>query len=140
MAHYNLGLVHEARRDWPAATPEYEAEITVSPKLYQPHFNLARLLSRAAAVRRRGRALPRGGGQEPGVRHRLPVPGESAARYRRSAGAEQAALKGLASKPDPGMAPLGHFVLADVYAGMGRDADAQRQVALGRRAQQESEK
>ena len=32
-------------------------------------------------------------------------------------------VKGLAAKPDPAIAPLGHFVLADVYAGMGRDAD-----------------
>ena len=50
-------------------------------------------------------------------------------------GAEQAALKGLAATPDPAIAPLGHFVLADVYAGMGRDADARRQVALGQAAE-----
>ena len=51
------------------------------------------------------------------------------------AGAEQAALRGLKLNPDPAIAPLGHFVLADGYGAMGRDADAQRQVALGRQMQ-----
>ena len=46
MAHYDLGLVYEARGQWRDAVAAYEAEIAVSPKLYQPHFNLAKLLSR----------------------------------------------------------------------------------------------
>jgi hypothetical protein len=29
------------------------------------------------------------------------------------------------------MAPLGHYVLADVYSALGRDADARRHVAEG---------
>ncbi len=46
---------------------------------------------------------------------------------------EAAALKGLASQPDPQVRPLGHYVLADVYTRTGREREAARQVALGRR-------
>ena len=41
-------------------------------------------------------------------------------------GAEQAAKRGLDSKPDAGMVPLGHYVLADVYSRLGREAEAAR--------------
>ncbi|MDE2882754.1 MAG: hypothetical protein OXP70_12915, partial [Acidobacteriota bacterium] len=46
--------------------------------------------------------------------------------------AEETALRGLALEPEPDMAPLGHFVLADVYNRQGRLAEAEREV---RRAQ-----
>ena len=49
--------------------------------------------------------------------------------------AEAAATKGLASKPDAGMIPLGHYVLADIYSRQGREGDAARQVAAGKRAE-----
>ena len=51
-------------------------------------------------------------------------------------GAEQAAKRGLDSKPDPDMVPLGHYVLADVYSRLGREAEAARQIAAGKRAEQ----
>jgi arylsulfatase A-like enzyme/cytochrome c-type biogenesis protein CcmH/NrfG len=134
MAHYNLALVHEARGNTAAAIRAYEAEIAISPTLHQPHFNLARLFERAgqrdqamnhykAAVEANpefgtgylylAKALLDGGNLQ---------------------GAEQAAVRGLGLDPDPSIRPLGHFVLADVYSAMGRAADAQRQVALGRAA------
>jgi predicted Zn-dependent protease len=50
-------------------------------------------------------------------------------------GAEQAAKRGLDSKPDAGMVPLGHYVLADVYSRLGREAEAARQIAAGKRAE-----
>lgn len=135
MAHYNLGLVHEARGEFQAAASEYEAEIKASPKLYQPHFNLAKLLAR--------------GGR----------PVDALAHYRAAvdlnpefgtgflylakalldAGnlkdAEAAATRGLAAKPDAGMVALGHYVLADIYSRQGRDAEAARQAAAGKRAE-----
>ena len=122
MAHYNLALVHEERQDWHAAAKAYEAEIAVSPKLYQPHFNLAKLLSRAGRGADAVDALSRGGGEESRVWHRLSVPGQGAARRRRSRWRpKQSAKQGLASKPDASMTPLGHYVLADVYSRQGRE-------------------
>jgi hypothetical protein len=32
--------------------------------------------------------------------------------------------------------PLGHYVLADVYSRLGREAEAARQIAAGNRAEQ----
>ena len=48
-------------------------------------------------------------------------------------GAETAAQKGLTRKPQPSIAPLGHYVLADVFSRMGRENEAARQVALAKR-------
>jgi hypothetical protein len=36
-------------------------------------------------------------------------------------------------KPDADIAPLGHFVLADVYSRRGRPEDAAREAAKGRK-------
>ena len=47
MAHYNLALVLRGARRLRRPAAAYEAEIAASPKLYQPHFNLAKLLARA---------------------------------------------------------------------------------------------
>ncbi|MGE3889210.1 MAG: sulfatase-like hydrolase/transferase [Vicinamibacterales bacterium] len=136
MAHFTLGLVHEARGNLPAAVTAYENEIKVSPTLYQPHFNLARLLSKAG---RAAEALPH-------FRAAVEKKPDFGTGYLYLAkalldagdlkGAEQSATRGLASNPDPAMAPLGHYVLADVYSSLGRDADARRQVEAGRRAEQ----
>lgn len=135
MARYNLGLVHEAREEWQAAAAAYEAEITISPKLYQPHFNLAKL-------------LVRGGRSAEAVIHfraaveKNPEFGTGFLYLAKTLldtddlkGAEQAATRGLSSKPDPGMVPLGHYVLADVYASQGRDQEAARHLAAGKRAE-----
>lgn len=135
MAHYNRGLIDEARGNAAGAITEYEAEIKVSPKLYQPHFNLARLLAaggrRPDAVAHFRAAVEKNPAFGTGYLY-LAKALLDTGNLRE---AEQAALKGLASQPDPEIAPLGHFVLADVYGAMGRDADARRHVALGQAAE-----
>jgi len=52
------------------------------------------------------------------------------------AGAETAAQQGLSLDPAPALAPLGHYVLADVYNRAGRPQDAAREAAAGRRLEQ----
>jgi arylsulfatase A-like enzyme/Tfp pilus assembly protein PilF len=135
MAHYNRALVYEARGNAQGAVAEYEAEIKISPQLSQPHFNLAKML---AASGRRPEAITH-------FKAAVDLDPEFGTGYLYLAkaladagnlpGAEQAAVRGLKLNPDPAIAPLGHFVLADVYGAMGREADAQRQVALGRQLQ-----
>ncbi len=49
------------------------------------------------------------------------------------AGAEEAARRGLTRNPDAEIAPLGHYVLADVYTRLGRPKDAAHEAAEGRR-------
>ncbi len=135
MAHYNLGLVHEARGEWQAAAAEYEAEVKVSPKLYQPHFNLAKLLTRggrpADALTHYRAAVDLN--PEFGTGFLYLAKAQLDAGDLKSA--EASATRGLAAKPDAGMVPLGHYVLADIYSRQGRDADAARQAAAGKRAE-----
>jgi len=52
-------------------------------------------------------------------------------------GAEQAARRGLDSAPDSSILPLGHYVLADVYARQGRERESAREVAAGQRAERQ---
>ena len=49
--------------------------------------------------------------------------------------AERAAHTGLASTPDRDVAPLGHFVLADIYAREGHTQQTAREAALGKQLQ-----
>jgi len=135
MAHYNLALVFEARGDFDGAAREYAREIAVSPKLYQPHFNLAKLHARAgrggdaiAEFRAAAEANPSFGTGWLYLAKALLDAGDLKE-------AEQTALRGLQSSPDPSMLPLGHYVLADVYARLGREADAARQAAAGQKAE-----
>ena len=135
MAHYDLGLLYEARGQGRDAVAAYEAEIALSPKLYQPHFNLAKLLSRdgraAEAVTHFRAAVDRN--PEFGTGYLFLA--KALLDANDLTGAEQAAKRGLDSKPDAGMVPLGHYVLADVYSRLGREAEAARQIAAGQRAE-----
>jgi choline-sulfatase len=133
MAHYDLGLIHEARGEPAKAIVEYEAEIARNPKTYRAHFNLAKLL---VAERRPADAMR----QFEQTVEANPEFG-SAFLYLAKArldvgdldGAEAAATKGMTLKPDADIAPLGHYVLADVYSRRGRPKDAAREAAEGRK-------
>ena len=133
MAHYDLGVLHEARGDAARAAGAYEAEIRVNPRTYQAHFNLAKLLSKVNrvndAVEHFKSAVDANPSFAAGYLY-LAKALLDAGNLRES---ENAALKGLQSNPDPQVKPLGHYVLADVYTRMGRERDAARHVALGRR-------
>ncbi len=135
MAHYDLALVYEARGDWQSAAANYESEIAVSPKLYQPHFNLAKLLAEAGrqsdALKHFQAAVSKNPEFGTGYLYLAKALLDAAD----LAGAERAATRGLALKPDAAMVPLGHYVLADVYARQGRPADSANQAAAGRRAE-----
>jgi tetratricopeptide (TPR) repeat protein len=135
MAHYDLGLIYEARGQWRDAVAAYEAEIALSPKLYQPHFNMAKLLSRdgraAEAVPHFRAAVDRNPAFGTGYLYLA----KALLDANDLTGAEQAAKRGLDSKPDAGMVPLGHYVLADVYSRLGREAEAARHIAAGQRAE-----
>ena len=132
MAHYDLGLVREARGE-PDAIGEYEAEIARNPTVYQAHFNLAKLLAasgrKADAAAHFQRAVDANPKFASGYLY--------LAKARLDAddldGAEAAAVAGMKLQPDAEIAPLGHYVLADVYARRGRLKDAEREEAAGRK-------
>ena len=128
--------MYEARREPAQAIAEYRAELTRNPKTYRAHFNLAKLLAAAGrtseAVQHFQQAVEAnpefGSGYLYLAKARLDIGDLD--------GAEAAATKGMTLQPDREIAPLGHYVLADVYSRQGRERDAQREAAAGRRLEQ----
>ena len=130
---YDLALVHEGRGEVVDAMGAYEADLRRDAKAYRSAFNLGRLLDRQGrgqeAIARYREALavqPDFGTGELYLAKALLDTGDLR-------GAEEAARRGLARKPEPGVAPLGHYVLADVYTRQGRPEAAAREVAAARR-------
>jgi arylsulfatase A-like enzyme/tetratricopeptide (TPR) repeat protein len=131
LAHYDLGLIYEARGDMRRAMAEYELEVRRTSPSYRASFNLAKLLSKAghsqeAVVQFRNAvgANPEFGAGYLYLAKALLDTGDLAA-------SEDAVRRGMAAKLEPEVAPLGHYVLADIYARQGRDKDARREAALG---------
>ena len=112
---------------------EYQIELRRKNPSYRASFNLAKLL---AAARRPAESVthfrnavtanPEFGSGYLYLAKALLDSGDLAA-------SEIAARKGLASKPDPQAAPLGHYVLADLYMRRGRQKEAMQEVELGKR-------
>jgi len=133
MAHYDLGLVHEARKDQSAAMVEYQAELARNPKTYQAHFNLAKLLNASGRTAEAVRHFEQAVEANPEFGSGYLYLAKAKLDLGDLGGAETAAIKGIALKPDADIAPLGHYVLADVYSRQGRSQDAAREEAAGRK-------
>lgn len=133
LARYNLALVAEARGDWRSAEREYLEELKRHPDSYRAAFNLARLYERANERELRIEALKQSIAGNPrfaeGHLFLAKAYLESGQRLAEAAGLAEKALS-LGLRPD--VAPLGHFVLADIYNRLGRPADARREAELGR--------
>ncbi len=131
-AWYNLALLFEERGDGSRAIEAYETRLEMAPRDFRSHFNVAKLYG----------AMGDPGRMEASFRSALEHNSEFAVGYLYLSKvlldrgeleeAEEVALRGLALEPEPEMAPLGHFVLADVYNRQGRAAEAEREI---RRAQ-----
>jgi len=138
--HYYLGLVAEARSDPATAVTEYRAEVDDFPSNYRAWFNLSLLLADLGqpaeavdAARAAIEANPEFARAHVSLGRYLLLLNDPA-RYQE---AGDAARRGLELQPEASVRALGHFVLADVYNRQGRAQDAQRELTLARRAQQE---
>jgi arylsulfatase A-like enzyme/Flp pilus assembly protein TadD len=130
---FNLARIREARGDVPAAETLYEQEVATYNDNGRAWFNLAQL--------RRGR------GDREGylgtLRHAIEKAPDFGAPYwylaREELGAgrldaaRDLAQRGLEAQPVSDVAPLGHYVLADVYNRQGRPQDAAAEVTKARR-------
>jgi choline-sulfatase len=132
-ARFNLGLVYEEKGQTERAIAAYEGELAQNPKAFRAAFNLAKLLQRAGRreeatgyFRKTVELQPDFGTGQLYLAKALLDEGDLA-------GAERWARSGLASKPEARVAPLGHYVLADVYNRRGRGAEADREVAAAKR-------
>ena len=133
LARYNLALIAEGRGDLLNAEREYLEELKLHPDSYKAAFNLSLLYERTGQKDLRIDALKQSIDGNPAF-----AEGHlflAKAYLEREANLDEAAAlarKGLSLSPSPQVAPLGHYVLADIYNRQGRPADAAREVAQGR--------
>jgi arylsulfatase A-like enzyme/Flp pilus assembly protein TadD len=132
-ARYNLGRIAEARGQTPRAEALYREELSTYPDNGRAHFNLAQIL--------------RSRGDRDGYLAELREGVDKApdfgpcywylAREELGGGhleeAAELARRGLEAEPLSDVAPLGHYVLADVYNRQGQAAKAQEEVDKARR-------
>jgi tetratricopeptide (TPR) repeat protein len=131
-AHYDLALVLEARGDTPGAIAEYEAELARGAS-HSASFNLGRLLARTGRARDAARRFRESIGANPSFAPAHLYLSKALLDAGDLEAAEAAARRGLELKPGADVAPLGHYVLADVYSRLGRSRDAAREVARAQR-------
>jgi len=132
-ASYNLARLREARGDLPGAEALYRAELATYPDSGRARFNLAQM--RGARSDRDGYLAD----LAECVEH-APEFGACywyLAREELGVGrldqAADLAKRGLEAQPRSDVAPLGHYVLADVYNRKGQPTQAQEEVAKARR-------
>ena len=132
LARFNLALLAEQRGDIRTAEREYYEELKAHPDSYKAAFNMSRLYEQVGdregqigALKQSIESNPRFG---EGYIYLAKAYLDSGRNF---AEAIDAAKKGLEYAPESEMAPLAHYVLADVYNRQGRAAEANRHVALG---------
>jgi len=133
LAHFNLALLAEERGDVRAAEREYLEELKQHPENYKSAFNLSRLYEQAGDLQGQIDALKQSILSNP----RFPEGHFFLAKaYLDSESnldeAVRLALKGLELAPKSEYAPLGHYVLADVYNRQGRPREGAQELARGR--------
>ena len=133
LAHYNLALIAEQRGDLRGAEREYIEELKQHPDSYKAAFNLSRLYEQVGDREGQIGALKQSIESDPafaqGYLFLARAYLDSGTNYDE---AVRLARKGLELAPTSEYAPLGHYVLADVYNRQGRTLDAAREAGLGR--------
>jgi arylsulfatase A-like enzyme/Tfp pilus assembly protein PilF len=133
LAHFNLALLAEKRNDPATAHAEYNRELELHPNNFKAAFNLGKLyeaqrrpVDQEAAYRKAIAANPEFGEGYFYLAKLLLDQGRAFDE------AVALARKGLEVAPASAYAPLGHYVLADLYSRLGRPADAAAEAQKGR--------
>jgi tetratricopeptide (TPR) repeat protein len=116
-----------------AAVAEYKREIELFPKSYMAQFNLGKIYKRLGNVQDQMTAFQGVIASNPDFAEGHLLPAKLYLDVGQLGDARAMARRGLELKPRGDVAPLGHFVLSDVFAREGRPADAAREAAEGRR-------
>ena len=136
-AHYNLGLLYEGRGDLNRAMEEYKKEIEIHPGAHPAHFNLALLYGKMGRFEEQVSELKEAIKADP--RFARAYLFLAKAYLDMNMNFEEAiglAKKGLELEPEAESAPLGHYVLADIYNRLGRWADYSSELEKGRALEQ----
>jgi arylsulfatase A-like enzyme/Tfp pilus assembly protein PilF len=141
LARYNLALIAEKRGDLPGAEREYVEELKLHPETYKAAFNLSRLYEQIGDREGQIEALKASIKSNPAFPEgHFYLAKAYLDAGTNLAGAAQIARKGLELGPKSPEAPLGHYVLADIYNRQGRAGEAAREVALGRALESQAQK
>jgi tetratricopeptide (TPR) repeat protein len=124
--HFNLALIAEKRGDLPGAEREYYEELKAHPDAYKAAFNMSRLYEQIGALKQSLESNP---GFAEGHIFLAKAYLDSGINFDE---AIRLARKGLELGPAADVAPLAHYVLADLFNRVGRPAEASRELALGR--------
>ena len=138
LAHYNLALLAEQRGDGRAAVDFYRKELDYHPQSYRVQFNLGRLLGSLGDRYGEGEALSKSIEINPdfAVGHFF-LAKSLIDRNEQLDRAMDLARTGLELDPGADMAPMGHYLLADIFTRLGRPQDAQRELASARALERE---
>lgn len=129
---YNLGRILEARGDAAGAQALYEAELQTYPDHGRARFNLAQLLKQRGDRDGFLRELRLGVEQAPDFGPCYFFLAREELGSGRLDAAADLARRGLEADSHSQVAPLGHYVLADVYNRKGEAGKAQAEVARAR--------
>jgi len=136
-AHYNLGLLYEEEGDLKRAMEEYKKEIEIHPGAHPAHFNLALLYGKMGLLREQVQELEEAIKTNKGfARAYLFLAKAHLDLNENFEEAISLAKKGLELDPEAESAPLGHYVLADIYNRLGRWADYSSELQKGRALEQ----
>jgi len=134
LAHFNLALLAEERGDLRTALAEYTREIENHPQSFRAHFNMGKvheaLGNRAAQVEAYRAAIAANPEFAEGHLFLAKLYLDANTHLTE---AVDLARKGIALAPHSEYAPLGHYVIADIYSRLGRREAAEREAAIGRR-------
>lgn len=142
-AHYLLAQIAEQQHDLVRAEREYRLEMSASPWDYRAPFNLAALVGARDDHREQVillESIPRIAPEFGEVFFYLAKALLDLGDRARFPDAVTAAKRGLQLAPESPSAPLGHYVLADIYNIEGRRAEAQRELGLGQQLEQRAAK
>jgi arylsulfatase A-like enzyme/Tfp pilus assembly protein PilF len=134
LAHFNLALIAEERRDPQTAIDEYLKEIELHPSSYRAMFNLGRLYGEMGQREAQLKAYREAIAANPMFAEGHLYLAKLLLDMNRDLDeAARLAERGVELRPSSPYAPLGHYVLADVYSRQGKHSAAAREAAQGRR-------
>ena len=133
LGHFNLALIAEQRGDIRTAEREYLEELKLHPEAYKAAFNMSRLYEKVGDREGQINALKQSIVSNP----RFAEGHIFLAKAYLDSGrnfdeAIELARKGSELNPTAEIAPLAHYVLADIYSRQGRAAESAREAARGR--------
>jgi choline-sulfatase len=133
LAHYNLALLAEQQGDFQRAIAEYTKEIELHANSYKASFNLGKLYERVGDRTAQIDAFRKAIEMNPSFAEgHLFLAKAYLDTEQNLDEAVRLARRGIELAPASDYAPLGHYVIADVYSRRGRRADAEQEAARGR--------